>query len=87
MTTNSLRRTTTNQRYDETTLNLIAAEAVLTWQAMTTQEKTLIRFGMFPAEKMATFEAKFPEVQSSDRARLCAVALMDCAQADGGMRA
>ena len=83
----SLRHTTTDQRYDETTLNLIAAEAALTWAAMTTHEKTLIRFGMFPAEKMAALEQRFPEVTSGDRSRLCAVALMDCASKDGGMRA
>lgn len=83
----SLQTTSTNYRYDETTLQLIAAAAAQAWTTFTKSDQTLIRFGMFPADKMQQLEARFPEMHSGDRSRLLAVALMDCAQKDGGMRA
>lgn len=61
---------------------LYAAHAAQLWHGFTKDEKTLVRFGMFPAEKMKTFDAA-----GLTDTRLAAVALMDCAQADGGMRA
>lgn len=85
--TMSLSTVTTDCHYDDTTLQLIAAEATKVWQGFTKGEKSLVRFGMFPAGKMEELEGKFPDVQSGDRGRLCACALMDCAKADGGMRA
>lgn len=85
--TTSLNRVTVDERLDDDTLALIAAEAALTWQGLTANEKALIRFGMFPADKMQALEEKFSYVRRGDRSRLCAVALMDCAKADGGMRA
>lgn len=83
----SLDRVTVDEHQPEDVLQTIAAQAVLVWQSMTPNEKTLVRFGMFPAEKMAAFEAQFDYIRRGDRSRLCAVALMDCAKADGGMQA
>ena len=83
----SLQTVSTDRRYDEPTLQLIAAEAAKAWQGFSANEKALVRFGMFPHSKMEELEGKFPDVQSGDRGRLCACALMDCAKADGGMRA
>lgn len=50
------------------------------WATFTDNEKTMVRFGMFPALKM-------PKKQTADETRRLAVALMDCAKRDGGMRA
>lgn len=83
----STRTTTTDTRIDETTHNLINAAAAIAWHGFTKDEKVLVRFGMFPAEQMEALEAQFPEVHRGDRSRLLAVALMDCAKKDGGMRA
>lgn len=83
----STRMTTTDERYDETDHQLINAQAVLAWSQFTKDEKTLVRFGMFPREKMEALEARFPTMRPTDRSRLLAVALMDCASKDGGMRA
>jgi hypothetical protein len=55
------------------------ALARLLWADFTKDERTLVRFGMFPANKMPTL--------GRDGTRLLAVALMDCAKRDGGMRA
>lgn len=49
------------------------------WATFTKDERTLVRFGMFPAEKMPDLDR--------DGTRRLAVALMDCAKRDGGMRA
>lgn len=65
-----------NRELDQTAANIIAAEL---WQTFTKDEKTLVRFGMFPANKM-------PELDR-DGTRYLAVALMDCAKRDGGRRA
>jgi hypothetical protein len=56
------------------------AKAAELWASFTTNEKNLVRFGMFPAEKMRTAELDYD-------GHLLTVALMDCAKADGGMRA
>jgi hypothetical protein len=66
---------------------IAAGIAGVLWAGFTNQEKTLVRFGMFPAEKMATAEAELRLHAGRDTVRLLAVALMDCAKADGGMRA
>lgn len=55
------------------------------WATFTDSEKTLVRFGMFPASKMA--EAEEAGFGGKEGIRLLAVALMDCAKANGGMRA
>ena len=83
----SLKTCTTNTRIDAVTLTLIAAEAAKAWTTFTKDEKTMIRFGIFPMEQMQALEALFDYLPSGDRGRLCAVALMDCAEKDGGMRA
>jgi hypothetical protein len=49
------------------------------WAAFTDAEKALVRFGLFPAEKMLAAE------REGHDGRLLAVALMECAEADGGM--
>ena len=64
---------------------LINARATALWPTLTKNEQSLIRFGMFPADKMRALDQEFAHVRESGR--LIAVALMDCAKADGGMRA
>ena len=49
------------------------------WATITEKQKTIIRFGMIPVELVN----EFPELGS----REMALALMDLASADGGMRA
>ena len=56
-----------------------ALKARALWAGFTDSEKALVRFGMFPAEKMAAAE------EEGHDGRLLAVALMECAEADGGM--
>ena len=51
------------------------------WADFDDNEKTGVRFGMFPAEPMQ--REKYAHIEG----RLLAVALMDCAERDGGMRA
>ncbi len=51
------------------------------WKSMDANEQTLVRFGMFPAGKMQEAEAE------GYTGKDLAVALMDCATNDGGMRA
>jgi hypothetical protein len=59
-----------------------AAKAAEMWAAMPENDKGLIRFGMFPAGKMAAAEkAGFTD------SRILCCCLMDCAAKDGGMRA
>ena len=55
-----------------------------TWAAMDQNQKTGVRFGLFPAEIMRDLEAQFP---GRDAVRMLSVALMECASKDGGMRA
>ena len=59
----------------------VKAKAAQIWASFDKNEKTGIRFGLFPAVKMREAEAE--GFNSKD---LC-VALMDCAKNDGGMRA
>jgi PRTRC genetic system protein C len=51
------------------------------WDGMDKNEKAGVRFGMFPYEKMMAAE------KLGYKGKDLAVALMDCAKADGGMRA
>ena len=60
---------------------LAAAKAAELWPTLTKNERAMIRFGMFPAERMRAAEA-----EGINQHALC-LALMDCAKADGGMRA
>lgn len=60
----------------------IKAAAKLAWDKMDKNQKHGIRFGLFPFEVM---EANKYGNRDDDRVFTCA--LMDCAQADGGMRA
>lgn len=54
------------------------------WASMTNDQKTLVRFGMFPAEIME----KHKDLEDRDLLPIIlSAALMDCAQKDGGMRA
>jgi len=73
------------ERDDAVSRELCAIKASQMWADFTKEEKTLVRFGMFPAGKMAAAE----EVGfgGKEGVRLLAVALMDCAKKDGGMRA
>jgi hypothetical protein len=64
---------------------LCANKAAQMWEGFTKSEKTCVRFGMFPADKMA--QAERDGFGGREGVRLLAVALMDCAKADGGMRA
>ena len=72
-----------SQRYALADETKVKARAM--WATFTADEKTLVRFGMFPADKMT--EAEQAGFGGTDGVRLLAVALMDCAKADGGMRA
>jgi hypothetical protein len=54
------------------------ARAWLIWEAMSANERKLVRFGCFPADKM-----KAAEALGFDGHAL-AVALMDCARSNGG---
>ncbi len=67
------------------TRELCGIKARQMWGGFTENEKTLVRFGMFPADKMA--EAEAAGFGGKEGVRLLAVALMDCAKVDGGMRA
>jgi hypothetical protein len=78
---------TTAERYDEATLNWLAATVTIAWTTFTETEQALVRFGLFPRDRMQALEVQFPEIGRGDRGRLIAVALMNCAKADGGMRA
>ena len=49
------------------------------WGGFDDNEKTGVRFGLFPAAKMQ--QEKYQHIEG----RLLAVALMDCAKHDGGM--
>ncbi len=49
------------------------------WKTMDKDGKAIVRFGMFPSEIM--MEAEAEGYNGTD----LAVALMDCAEADGGM--
>jgi hypothetical protein len=58
---------------------LCVAKAQSLWVTMDDNEKTLVRFGMLPFDKMAVAEQEGYDGQQ------LAVALMQCAKADGGM--
>jgi hypothetical protein len=57
------------------------AKAATIWKAMDKSQMACVRIGMFPAEIMQAAEK-----EGFNGKDLC-VALMDCAKADGGMRA
>lgn len=80
MTNDVIDRLRTDRELEEAK---ITAAARLLWQGFTKDEKTLVRFGMFPAEKMREAEKQLTHIR--EYTRLLAVALMDCAKADGGM--
>lgn len=63
---------------------LITKKAVELWQGFDKNERTGVRFGMFPAGPMK--EAARTLCDIPDHIRLLACALMDCAKRDGGMR-
>lgn len=56
------------------------AKAAQLWQDMDANEKTAVRFGMFPANRMRDAEKEGFDCHEI----VCA--LMDCASNDGGMR-
>lgn len=56
-------------------------KAEFIWYSMDKNERTGVRFGLFPAAKMVEAE------KLGFDGRALAVALMDCAKRDGGMRA
>ena len=60
---------------------LAAVWAAERWPKLTKNEQSLIRFGMFPAAVMQEGE----DLGLNGHALACA--FMDCAKADGGMRA
>lgn len=65
-------------RDDATSRALCFQKAALMWGSFTKDEKTLVRFGMFPADKMR--QAEEAGFSGKDGVRLLAVALMDCAK-------
>lgn len=58
-----------------------ATKAKILWDGMDKNEKAVVRFGMFPHQKMMDSEKEGYNGQQ------LAVALIQCAKADGGMRA
>jgi len=56
-------------------------KAAEVWQGMDKNEKTGVRFGLFPADKMRQVEA-----EGYDSHKFC-LALMDQAKVNGGMMA
>ncbi len=68
---------------------MIWQRAAAMWLAFTANQRTMCRFGMFPAEEMkAATDALSAELESPrEVGKDLAVALMDCASKDGGMRA
>lgn len=65
---------------NEQTMKLLCAQKAQTlWASFTEQEKRAVRFGMFPASRMDAAKEEGLD------GRLLAVALMECAQQDGGM--
>ena len=73
----------TPEEKDDRTVAQVIADRI--WPTFDKNERTLVRYGMFPAAKMA--EAERELAATRDGARLLAVALMNCASRDGGMRA
>jgi hypothetical protein len=61
--------------------DITRAKANEMWESFTKDEQITVRFGMFPADKMREAEA----AGFDGHELVCA--LMDCATADGGMRA
>lgn len=68
---------------------MVTQKAQAIWDAMVSNEKTGVRFGMFPAGSMKQAEAELKAAgcEARDVGRLLSVALMDLASANGGMRA
>jgi hypothetical protein len=65
---------------DQEALRLAAAQkARQMWAEFTANERAGVRLGLFPYEKMMSAE------KEGHDGKLLAVALMDCAKADGGM--
>jgi len=62
-------------------INDVAALAAHIWAAADRNERTGIRFGLFPAYRMQQAKAEGIDMHA------LACALMDCARIDGGMRA
>jgi hypothetical protein len=73
--------TTTHAELREAETASHNAKALQMWESFTDNEKTLVRFGMFPAHAMAVVEA-----EGFDSHKIVC-GLMDAAKADGGMRA
>lgn len=65
----------------EDNANSHKARAASLWIKLDKNQKAGIRFGMFPLKEMAIIES-----EGFDSHAIC-LALMDCAKADGGMRA
>lgn len=57
------------------------ARAAALWVKLDRNQKAGVRFGIFPMREMAVVKS-----EGFDPRAIC-VALMDCAKADGGMRA
>jgi hypothetical protein len=69
-------------------MDIYTTVATELWASFTKNEKGMVRFGIFPAEKTQAGEEKIKATgETRDVTRKLAVALMDCAKADGGMRA
>lgn len=60
---------------------MYVSKAQTLWAEMNENEKAVVRFGMFPHDKMIEAE------KEGFKGQQLAVALMNCAKADGGMRA
>lgn len=74
---------------DDVARKMIAVICARAWITFTKNERNLVRFGLFPHDRTEKIEAEVREQTglARDVTRLVACALMDCAKADGGMRA
>jgi hypothetical protein len=68
---------------------LIKQKGLLLYQTFTEQERLIVRFGLFPGEKMSTAHRELMALNletydESDISRLLAVAVMDAANAGPG---
>jgi len=61
----------------------IKAKAAAAWQAMTDEEKQVVRFGMTPIDVVE--QVKCDGITERGDLRAFVVALMRCADGDGGM--
>jgi len=76
-------------RLDDTDRAGVRLDAEKLWDALGKNERTAIRFGLFPHEqvKAAGYDPQTNHPKQKALNHAFVLALMDCAERDGGMRA